>query len=323
MKFLISSLEKKNHLIAFRAGGIVAVSLFIAFAITPVLAQTSEEILACIAQGGEPVTNIDCGFIGGGTAGNGYAYTCYYCQLPPTCQSQGLIGTPPNCLPAPPSCTADFSCAANTCAGSNCSGTNGSCQTVAVAGTKNCTPPPTTCADLGQVGTYPNCSAAPTCTDNSYCSGTTYISSDTCNGQTGSTANSPSCGYVAPSSCTPSSACAASTPVGSTCSDSCGNTYSGTVASGCGTPSATLTAAPIRVRSGQTSTLTLSAIGVTTSCTVTGPGVNSTTAASSCGVSKTIVTPAITSQVTYKVTCDSTTEIAKIIVNLVPKVIEF
>lgn len=92
---------------------------------------------------------------------------------------------------------------------------------------------------------------------------------------------------------------------------------------GCGTPSATLTAAPTRVRSGQTSTLTLTATGVTTSCTVTGPGVNSVTAASSCGVSKTIVTPAITSQVTYKVTCDSSVDIAKIIVNLVPKVIEF
>lgn len=92
---------------------------------------------------------------------------------------------------------------------------------------------------------------------------------------------------------------------------------------GCGTPSATLTAAPTRVRSGQTSTLTLTATGVTTSCTVTGPGVNSVTAASSCGVSRTIVTPAITSQVTYKVTCDGTVDIAKIIVNLVPKVIEF
>ncbi len=91
----------------------------------------------------------------------------------------------------------------------------------------------------------------------------------------------------------------------------------------CGTPSATLTAAPTRVRSGQTSTLTLSATGVTTSCTVTGPGVNTTVPASSCGVSRTIVTPAITSQVTYKVTCDSTVDIAKIIVNLVPKVIEF
>lgn len=238
-------------------------------------------------------------------SGSGYYWSGHkgYCQEDASCSA---------CVPS-------SACAANTCSTTTCSDSCGN----SYAGTQNCTPPPTTCADLGQVGTYPNCSAAPTCTDNSYCSGTTYISSDTCNGQTGSTPNSTSCGYVAPSSCTPSSACAASTPVGSTCSDSCGNTYSGTVASGCGTPSATLTAAPIRVRSGQTSTLTLSAIGVTTSCTVTGPGVNSTTAASSCGVSKTIVTPAITSQVTYKVTCDSTTEIAKIIVNLVPKVIEF
>lgn len=92
---------------------------------------------------------------------------------------------------------------------------------------------------------------------------------------------------------------------------------------GCGTPSASLTAAPTRVRSGQTSTLTLTATGVTTSCTITGPGVNTTVPASSCGVSTTLITPAITSQVTYKVTCDSSVDISKIIVNLVPKVIEF
>ena len=161
-------------------------------------------------------------------------------------------------------------------------------------------------------------------------------------------------GYQCPGStcdaaCVADASCAATTPVGQNCTDSCGNPYAGTYVAptyseasyapvysestyyaqstyapvGCGAPSATLTAAPTRVRSGQTSTLTLSATGVTTSCTITGPGVNSTVAASSCGVSSTIVTPAITSQVTYKVTCDSTVDIAKIIVNLVPKVTEF
>ncbi len=320
-------------------------------------------------------------------------------------------------------CVANSGCAASTCSTTTCSDSCGNTY----AGTQNCQPPVYTCQDYGynygtvgccynnadrsDDGCYdvcpatpgnqssysqcnctdnpsgPGCNTQPTCTNNSYCSGTTYISSDTCNGQTGSTPNSPSCGYVEPpsctpdascaagtpvgnvcydscgngyagtyspsctptaacaastpvgnicydscgngyagtyvASCTPSSSCAASTPVGSTCSDSCGYLYAGTLVVGCGTPSATLTAAPTRVRSGQTSTLTLTATGVTTSCTVSGPGVNSTVAASSCGVSSTIVTPAITSQVTYKVTCDSTVDIAKIIVNLVPKVVEF
>ena len=288
MKFSFSGRENKNQFVALRAGGIVAVSLFIAFTITPVFAQTNEDIMACLAQGGNPVTNIDCGFIGGGTAGNGYAYTCYYCELPPSCQSQGLSGTQPNCYTTPPSCTADLSCAATTCAGSNCNGTNSSCQTVTVAGTKSCTPPPTTCADLGQVGTFPACTTPPPVYAEA-----SYVPAYTQASYTPSYSQST---YYSEASYAPV---------------------------GCGTPSATLTAAPTRVRSGQTSTLTLTATGVTTSCSITGPGVNTTVAASSCGVSKTLVTPAITSQSTYTVTCDGVASLAKIIVNLVARVIEF
>ncbi len=162
-------------------------------------------------------------------------------------------------------CVANAGCAANTCSTTTCSDSCGNNY----AGTKNCPEPVYTCQDYGyQYGTVGNCwnsvscsrsnscgqsntgmttdfwgtcsvSAPsesscpvipPSCTNNSYCSGTTYISSDTCNGQTGSTPNSPSCGYVAPPSCTPSAACAASTPVGNICYDSCGNGYAGLVA---------------------------------------------------------------------------------------------
>lgn len=187
-----------------------------------------------------------------------------YCQEDPSCSA---------CVPS-------SACAANTCSTTTCSDSCGN----SYAGTQNCTPPPTTCADLGQVGTYPTCSAPPPAYTQASYTPPPYTQSTYAPGYTEST-------YAPPA--------------------------------GCGTPSATLTAAPTRVRSGQTSTLTLTATGVTTSCSITGPGVNTTVAASSCGVSKTLVTPAITSQVTYRVTCDSSVDIAKIIVNLVPKVIEF
>ncbi len=376
MKFSILDMISKQQRITLRAGGIVALALFLAVLIHPALAQygTAEQI-ACTNAGGEYYLNVDCNSGG----------------LPPGFMSGCWICIPAAYEPPPPSCTTSSACAANTCAGSNCVDTSDGSSTCGntYAGTKNCTPPVYTCQDYGyQYGTVGNCwnsvscsrsnscgqsntgmttdfwgtcsvSAPsesscpvipPSCTNNSYCSGTTYISSDTCNGQTGSTPNSPSCGYVAPPSCTPSAACAASTPVGNICYDSCGNGYAGLVAAaptysestyapsysqagyysqgtyapvGCGTPAANLTAAPTRVRSGQTSTLTLSATGVTTSCTITGPGINTTVAASSCGVNTSAVTPPITSQVTYKVTCDGVVDISKIIVNLVPKVTEF
>lgn len=270
-------------------------SLFMAFLITyPASAQFgSAEEIACTSSGGSYYLNVDCN---SGGLPPGFMSSCWICEPANTSWCSSAGGTPVwspidaqmaggywDCI-MPQTCTANSACAATTCGGSTCADTCGN----SYAGTQNCTPPPTTCADLGQVGTFPACSTPPpTYAESTYAP--PYSQSTYAPGYSQS-------GYYSESTYAPV---------------------------GCGTPAATLKAAPTRVRSGQTSTLTLSATGVTTSCSITGPGVNTTVPASSCGVSSTVVTPPITSQVTYKVTCDSSVDIAKIIVNLVPKVTEF
>lgn len=94
-------------------------------------------------------------------------------------------------------------------------------------------------------------------------------------------------------------------------------------ANSCSAPSATISANPARVRSGQTSTITWSASGVNTSCTVSGPGVNKTDPANSCNVGNdSVQTPAITAQSVYTITCDGT-KISQAIVNVIPQFQEF
>ncbi len=228
-----------------------------------------------IGCGGTVIANINC------SAGEAVPMDCeptsmayeYTEETQYICNTTGFYwsGNKGYCQPDPScaACVPSAACAATTCSTTTCSDSCGNNY----AGTQNCTPPPTTCADLGKVGIYPDCTVAPPpYTQSTYApqySESTYA------------------------------------PVG------------------CGTPAANLTAAPTRVRSGQTSTLTLSATGVTTSCTITGPGINTTVAAPACVVNTTLATPPITSQVTYKVTCDGSTDIAKIIVNLAPRVNEF
>jgi hypothetical protein len=104
---------------------------------------------------------------------------------------------------------------------------------------------------------------------------------------------------------------------------SCSNNVTVTAIS-CGASTPTITASPTRVQAGNTSTLTVSASGVDTTCTVTGPGVSRTLSGSSCTVpTTTITTGAITSLSTYTISCDSGESSAKVLVNVVPKIQEF
>lgn len=104
------------------------------------------------------------------------------------------------------------------------------------------------------------------------------------------------------------SSCSASTPDDSLC------------VAGCGVPVPTITAAPNRVSAGGTSTLTVTASGVTTSCVVTDQDANviRTIPAATCNANAaSIATPAINKQTIYTVTCDSTVS-SKVIVNVNP-----
>lgn len=91
----------------------------------------------------------------------------------------------------------------------------------------------------------------------------------------------------------------------------------------CTAPTGTITANPTRVKSGSSSTITYSATGITTSCTVTGPGVNQTIPANSCTVpGSSVSTGALTTQSVYILTCDGV-ERGRVVVNVLPKIIEF
>lgn len=91
-----------------------------------------------------------------------------------------------------------------------------------------------------------------------------------------------------------------------------------------GSLTATLTATPSRVRSGTSTTLTWTASGVNTSCTVTGTdGFTQTTSATACNVPITNVTRSINTQSTYSISCDGGPVLDTITVNVIPNFIEF
>ncbi|MEK7281116.1 MAG: hypothetical protein AAB037_02030 [Chloroflexota bacterium] len=156
-----------------------------------------------------------------------------------------------------------------------------------------CSTPPVvpepTCADSGQVGTYPAC-----------------------------TDPDPSC--------TPDNSCRTNTCTGSSCTDSCGYSYSGTKTDGvcalppgmCTSPTVSITATPSRVRAGGSATLTVTGSGLNQACTITGPGVSQTMTPNSCNASALITTPAITTQSTYTVSCPEGSATATVIVNINP-----
>lgn len=88
----------------------------------------------------------------------------------------------------------------------------------------------------------------------------------------------------------------------------------------CTNPTLTLTGNPDRVKPGTTTTVNYSATGVT-SCTLSGPGAPAVTP-NSCSLPQgSFTTPAITTQTTYTLTCDSVSK--TLIINVLPKIIEF
>ncbi|MDB4992304.1 MAG: hypothetical protein JWL75_549 [Parcubacteria group bacterium] len=90
----------------------------------------------------------------------------------------------------------------------------------------------------------------------------------------------------------------------------------------CTNPTATITAAQTRIRSGGTTTITYAASGVSGACTVTGPGAPGAVNPASCNVGSTsFPTPALQTQTTYTITCPGAT--SQVIVNVIPKFIEF
>ncbi len=101
-----------------------------------------------------------------------------------------------------------------------------------------------------------------------------------------------------------------------------------TVGASCptGTADLTITASPTRVRQGETSTVTWTASGVggaDTTCTLSGPGVSESSgpiAPPSCSFAGN-ASPVINTQSVYTLTCGSQSE--SVIVNVIPRIIEF
>lgn len=87
----------------------------------------------------------------------------------------------------------------------------------------------------------------------------------------------------------------------------------------CINPTGTLTATPNRVEVGSSVNIAYSASGITTSCTVSGPGVSQVVPANSCAVpSGTVSSGPLSTQSTYLLMCDGI-ERARTVVNVVPK----
>lgn len=90
-----------------------------------------------------------------------------------------------------------------------------------------------------------------------------------------------------------------------------------TVGNPCSNPQLSVTATPDRVRTGGTSSLTVSATGVSGSCTLSGPGVSQTLVSDQCSVDEIVVpTGAILTQSTFTLTCGA--DSAQAVVNVIP-----
>lgn len=113
----------------------------------------------------------------------------------------------------------------------------------------------------------------------------------------GSSVVSSSVTVTVNAACIPDSSCAANTCTGSSCTDSCGNSYTGTKTCSASAPTVTFTATPNPVASGSSTKLTWSSTNAT-SCT--GGGFSTGNATSNAtGVS----TGPLTSAATYTITC--------------------
>jgi hypothetical protein len=80
----------------------------------------------------------------------------------------------------------------------------------------------------------------------------------------------------------------------------------------------------VRADNNTGTTLSYTATGVDASCVITGPGVSTTIPANACApLSGTLRTPQITQQSTYRISCDGGEATATVIVNIIPKFLEF
>jgi hypothetical protein len=177
-----------------------------------------------------------------------------------------------------------------------------------IDGSGNCVPP------VAPPPSVPTCSLS--ASSSSIPSTLTWSSTNAtvCSGSGFSTGNATSGSVVVGTAGTYNLTC---TGAGGTCNPIGSVTVGG---GACTSPRGTLSAAPTRVQMGQGSLISYSNIsGITTSCTLTGPGVNRTIPAASCAVPDgTAPTGALTTQSTYILTCDGV-ERARTIVNVLPK----
>ncbi len=251
-----------------------------------------------------------------------------YCYAYPTCADYGQSGTYPNCYNA---CVANVGqgcdSSANSCGETNNGSVNcdGSCS----AGTpseSSCGPgasvscyPSSNIVEPGETVTWnasysgfsntPNSSSwsAPYGSPSSAgSSGTVYTTFNTVYASAGQYAANVSIGSSggnASASCSPVTVADASCPIAATL---------------------TLTGSPTRVRSGQASTITYSFTNVpkSSSCTLTENGaVIVSRTPTSCGLESASLSRTITTQTTYRLTCDSKSE--EFIVNILPSYVEF
>ena len=90
-----------------------------------------------------------------------------------------------------------------------------------------------------------------------------------------------------------------------------------------GTKVANIDASPLRVRAGQTTTVTWSATAIDTNCVITGPGYVETVTAVSCVIPDGRTTRTITTQSQFTISCDNGAAVDSVIVNVIPEFEEF
>ena len=90
-----------------------------------------------------------------------------------------------------------------------------------------------------------------------------------------------------------------------------------------GTKVANIDASPLRVRAGETTTVTWSASAIDTNCLITGPGYSQTVTAVSCVIPDGTTTRTVTTQSQFTISCDNGAAVDSVIVNVIPEFEEF
>lgn len=260
------------------------------------------------------------------------------CPAPSCSDYPGHIGTYPYCF-TPSSCPASNSC------GMTNWGTTvdyaGTCSASAPSEALCAPAPGPTCADSGQLGTYPNCyndpgpgtpaavvtlTANPTSITAGNSSTLTWSSTNatSCTGGGFSTGGSTGNSIPVSPAATANYTITCTGPGGSDTDSATVTVTSGGSCSGAGPLNATAT--PNRVNNNSTSiTINWSGANVNAaSCSLTNLGTGATVGNSTvttCSTSGSATVPGITAQTTYRVTCGSLTK--DVVVNVVPRFGEF